>query len=95
MEPSTGFEKRDGKLVPRRPRSCSNEETDGGDNACACYILNIAGQNGYKVIIRIHKMMTLNVNLNPQAVGRESGVPFSFLEDILQPKKSKCHQREI
>ena len=53
MEPSNGFEKRDGKLVPRRPRSCSNEETDGGDNACACYILNIAGQNGYKVITLI------------------------------------------
>ena len=56
MEPSNGFEKRDGKLVPRRPRSCSNEETDGGDNACACYILNIAGQNGYKVITLIRKM---------------------------------------
>ena len=51
MEPSEGFEKRGGKLVSRRPRACSNEETDGGDNACACYILNIAGQNGYKVKI--------------------------------------------
>ena len=36
-------------------------------------------------------------DFNPQAVGRDSGVPFSlsnFLEDILQPTKChpKCHQ---
>merc|ERR1719370_836057 len=49
MEPSSGYERRADKMVPRRPRVCSHEETDGGVNACACYILNIAGQNGYKV----------------------------------------------
>ena len=50
MEPSSGLENRNGKLVPRRPKICSHEETDGGDNACACYIFNVAGQNGYKVL---------------------------------------------
>ena len=57
MEPSSGFEMRNGKKVPRRPRSCSNEETDGGDNACACFILNIAGQNGYKVFIECYRFV--------------------------------------
>ena len=55
FEPSTGRENygyvqfgKD-KDIPRRPRACMIDETDGRSNdKCICYIVNVSGQSGKK-----------------------------------------------
>ena len=56
FEPSSGKEEykfvnphKPNKRIPRRPRSCMINETDGTkDEKCICYIINMSGQSGRK-----------------------------------------------
>ena len=54
FEPSSGteninaFRRGESKQIPKRPRTCSVDETADPDNNCICYIINISGQSGLK-----------------------------------------------
>ena len=55
FEPASGTEDLgyvrfgDNRSIPRRPRFCNIDETDGTkDEKCICYIMNVSGQSGKK-----------------------------------------------